>query len=215
MKEYKTAQEDFWAGDFGNSYISRNISKKLLASNINLFSEIITRTSGVQSIFELGANIGMNIIALNSLLPDSKTSALEINPKAFKKLKKVCTGKAYLQSILDMDIAKHSKYDFVFTKGVLIHINPGKLNKAYDAMYKLSNRYICIVEYYNPSPVSIEYRGERDKLFKRDFAGEMLGKYKNLSLVDYGFKYQKDNNFLQDDVTWFLMEKMTTRGIRR
>jgi spore coat polysaccharide biosynthesis protein SpsF len=207
MKRYQTAQEAFWAGDFGNSYISRNISKKLLAANINLFSEIISKTSRVQSILELGANVGMNIIALNNLLLDSKTSAVEINPKAFTRLKKICTGRAYLQSILDINIAKHKKYDLVFTKGVLIHINPGKLNKVYDIMYKLSKRYICIAEHYNPSPMTIDYRGEKDKLFKRDFAGEMLDKYKNLSLVDYGFKYKRDKNFVQDDITWFLLEK--------
>jgi spore coat polysaccharide biosynthesis protein SpsF len=207
MKKFKTVQENLWVSDFGDNYISRNKSKKLLASNINLFSEIISKTSKVQSILELGANIGMNIVVLNKLLPNTKTSAVEINPKAFKELEKVCTNKAYLQSILDMDITEHSKYDFVFTKGVLIHINPGKLNNVYDAMHKLSKRYICIAEYYNPSPMSIEYRGEKDKLFKRDFAGEMLDKFKDLSLLDYGFKYRRDNNFAQDDITWFLLEK--------
>jgi spore coat polysaccharide biosynthesis protein SpsF len=207
MKKFKTAQEDLWVSEFGDNYISRNKSKKLLASNINLFSEIINKTSKVQSILELGANIGINIVVLNKLLPNAKTSAVEINSKAFKELEKVCTDKAYLQSILDINITKYNKYDFVFTKGVLIHINPGKLNNVYDAMYELSKRYICIAEYYNPSPMSIEYRGEKDKLFKRDFAGEMLDKFKDLSLVDYGFKYCRDNNFAQDDITWFLLKK--------
>ncbi|MCX6780468.1 MAG: pseudaminic acid biosynthesis-associated methylase, partial [Candidatus Magasanikbacteria bacterium] len=119
------------------------------------------------------------------------------------------TGEVYLSSILDLNPEKHGQYDFIFTKGVLIHINPDELNKVYDTMYKLSKEYICVAEYYNPSPVSVEYRGEKNKLFKRDFAGEMLDKYSDLKLVDYGFKYRKDDNFPQDDITWFLLKKIS------
>ena len=42
------------------------------------------------------------------------------------------------------------KYDFVFTKGVLIHQNPELLPTAYDILYQNSWRYIMLCEYYNP-----------------------------------------------------------------
>ena len=58
------------------------------------------------------------------------------------------------------------------------------------------------------SPVSINYRGHKDKLFKRDFAGEIMKKYKSLKLLDYGFVYHKDLSFPQDDLTWFLLKKI-------
>lgn len=61
-------------------------------------------------------------------------------------------------------------------------------------------------EYYNPSPVEIRYRNHEGKLFKRDFAGEMLDRHPDLRLVDYGFIYHRDS-FPIDDTTWFLMEK--------
>ena len=64
-----------------------------------------------------------------------------------------------------------------------------------------------ICEYYNPSPTTIAYRGHSDRLFKRDFAGEMLEKFSDLKLVDYGFSYHRDNSFPQDDITWFLLQK--------
>ena len=51
------------------------------------------------------------------------------------------------------------------------------------------------------------YRGHEGKLFKRDFAGELLDKYPDLKLIDYGFVYHRDTNFPQDDCTWFLLEK--------
>jgi hypothetical protein len=44
-------------------------------------------------------------------------------------------------------------------------------------------------------------------LYKRDFAGEMLDRYPDLQLVDYGFSYHRDQNFPQDDANWFLLEK--------
>ena len=65
-----------------------------------------------------------------------------------------------------------------------------------------------MIEYYNPSPVAIMYRGHDDRLFKRDFCGELLDKYKDLELVDYGFCYRRDPVFQQDDMTWFLMRKV-------
>ena len=207
MNKYKTEQEIFWAGRFGNEYISRNNNKELFAANLNLFDEILCRTKNVKTILELGANIGMNILTINNLLPNSKTSAVEINSKAFEQLKSACTGEAYLSSILNIEAKINNQFDFVFTKGVLIHINPDELQKVYEVIYKLSKKYICVAEYYNPSPMTLEYRGEKNKLFKRDFAGELLDKYKDLELIDFGFKYHRDNNYPQDDITWFLLKK--------
>lgn len=55
--------------------------------------------------------------------------------------------------------------------------------------------------------MTIPYRGHEQRLFKRDFAGEMLDAYPDLRLVDYGFVYRRDPVFPADDLTWFLMEK--------
>ena len=93
------------------------------------------------------------------------------------------------------------------SKGVLIHINPDMLEIAYKKLYESSNKYILISEYYNPSPVSINYRGNEDKLYKRDFCGDIMELYPDLELLDYGFCYKKDPAFSQDDITWFLMRK--------
>ena len=64
-----------------------------------------------------------------------------------------------------------------------------------------------MTEYYNPIPIEVQYRNNSNKLFKRDFAGEMLDKFQDLTLVDYGFCYHRDYNFSKDDSTWFLLEK--------
>ncbi|MCF7800160.1 hypothetical protein K9M16_04135 [Candidatus Babeliales bacterium] len=203
---FKTEQEKFWASNFGDEYIDRNKSEKLIASNFSLFSKILKNTKNIKSGIELGANIGLNLQVINKLCPNTNLSAVEINKQATEKLKLISNIKVYNQSILDFQTDE--KYDFVFTKGVLIHINPAELNTVYDLIYKISNKYICFIEYYNPTPVNINYRGHSDRLFKRDFAGEFLDKFKNLCLLDYGFIYHRDNIFPQDDISWFLMEKV-------
>jgi spore coat polysaccharide biosynthesis protein SpsF len=205
MKQFSTEQEAFWAGDFGNEYLERNQGEYLLASNTVLFSRILARTDSVKSIIEFGANRGMNILALRRLLSQAEYSAIEINENAVKSLESIGDIKIYHQSILDFE--PDIKRDFVLIKGVLIHINPECLSSVYNKLYETSNRYICVTEYYNPKPVEVLYRGHEGKLFKRDFAGEMMDRFSDLHLVDYGFVYNRDNNFADDDFTWFLMEK--------
>ena len=56
-------------------------------------------------------------------------------------------------------------------------------------------------------PVEVVYRGHTGRLFKRDFASELLDRYSDLRLVDYGFVYHRDPTFPLDDFNWFLMEK--------
>lgn len=194
---------DFWAGQFGNDYIDRNISDQLFASNLHFFSNILKSCVSVTSVIELGANVGMNIKALKLLSPGASLHAVEINKGAYNELSKLeCT--AHNSAIEDFSI--NETFDLVFTKGVLIHIAPQNLELVYRKMYELSNRYILIGEYYNPSPVELTYRGNEGKLFKRDFAGDLLHMFSNLKLVDYGFAYKR-GPFPQDDITWFLLEK--------
>lgn len=207
MTRLKTEQEDFWASDFGDQYIERNRSNQLLASNLQFFSRVLRSVRSVQSCLELGANIGMNLRALKLLFPDCKLSAVEVNAAAAKELQsQVPDAEVFTGAIQDF-IANDSSYELVFTKGVLIHLNPDTLPETYEKMYRASRRYVLIAEYYNPAPVAIPYRGHENKLFKRDFAGEMLEHYKDLHLVDYGFAYRRAPIFPQDDITWFLLEK--------
>ena len=203
----ETDQARFWAGAFGDDYIQRNNSAQLLASNLKLFTEIFSDSAlDVSSFMEFGANIGMNARAIKLLFPKSYFSGVEVNNKAFEELSQVA-DEAYLETIEHFTVSK--KFDVVFTKGVLIHINPENLGDVYEKMYTCSNKYLLVIEYYNPTPVTIEYRGNQDKLFKRDFAGEIMQRYPDVSLVKYGFAYHA-SSFPQDDLTWFLLEKSST-----
>lgn len=203
---FKTEQEKFWAGDFGNDYIDRNQGAPAMAANLAFFSRLLARTRAVDSAIEFGANVGLNLQALRALLPEVALSAVEINHKAVGQLEALGGIQVYAQSILDF--VPDRPRDFAFTKGVLIHINPDHLADVYDILYQSSSRYIGVAEYYNPVPVEITYRGNQEKLFKRDFAGEILDRFPDLRLLDYGFAYHRDPVFPQDDTTWFLLEKI-------
>lgn len=205
-KNYKTDQEEFWAESFGDEYIHRNKSPEYLASNLNFFSRTFHQIGRPDSLIEFGANIGMNLKAIKALFPSIRLSAVEINEKAASELAKTI-GKEAVHRTSILDFKAIQQYDVSLIKGVLIHINPEVLDNVYEKLYESSKRYILICEYYNPSPVAINYRGHKDRLFKRDFAGEMLDKYSDLELVDYGFVYRRDIAFPQDDITWFLLKK--------
>lgn len=203
---FKTEQEAFWAGEFGTEYIQRNQGDQLLASNLNFFVRALRAARGVKSCLEFGANIGMNLKALNLLRPGIDAHGIEINVVAARQLGEVILpDKVYNTSILDFQPKR--MWDLTLIKGVLIHINPEVLPQVYDKLVASTGRYLMVAEYYNPAPVSISYRGHSDRLFKRDFAGEIMERHPQLQLIDYGFAYRRDPNFPQDDITWFLMEK--------
>ena len=203
---FTTEQENFWAGEFGDEYNIRNSNEDLISYRCAAFSKILSRTRNVNSLIEFGPNIGANLRAIKILKKDIELSAVEINSAAVNTLKEWGqVNEIFNESILDFKPNK--KWDLVLISGVLIHINPSFLNKAYEVLFESSAKYLVIKEYYNPIPVEIEYRGHQNKLFKRDFAGEILDKYDNVFLNDYGFIYHRDENFPADDGTWFLLEK--------
>ncbi len=206
MSNYKTEQEIFWAGDFGTEYIERNQGNALLASNLNFFVNALRSVRDIDTCIEFGANIGLNLQSIKLLYPGIDASAIEINQTAAKQLADVIPPhNIFKKSILEF--VPGNQWDLSLIKGVLIHINPEELPQVYDKLVASTKRYLMVAEYYNPVPVAILYRGHNDRLFKRDFAGEIMDRHPQLQLVDYGFVYRRDPNFPQDDITWFLMEK--------
>jgi spore coat polysaccharide biosynthesis protein SpsF len=206
---FKTPQEEYWLGEFGTNYVGRNRGAALIASNVALFSQALRCTRQIRSCIELGANVGLNLLALRVLYPELQPHAIEINGRAAQELEGIVPhDNIHVTSILDF-VPKQT-YDLVLAKGALIHINPDYLSTVYEKLYRSCERYLLICEYYNPTPISVSYRGHTDQLFKRDFAGELLDQYVGLDLIDYGFAYHRDPNFPQDDVNWFLLRKRET-----
>lgn len=202
--KYKTEQENFWAGKFGTDYIDRNNSELLLFSKVAMWAKMLQATNNVHSVRELGCNIGLNLVALKRLQPSLKLSGYEINVEAVRQANEFNVAEIREGSILEE--INDTNVDLTFTVGVLIHINPHYLDKVYGNLVNNSNRYVLVAEYYNSVPTKVTYRGNEDRLFKRDFAGDLIDNY-GLKLVDYGFVYKRDNWAPQDDISWFLLQK--------
>lgn len=203
---FKTAQEEFWAGDFGKDYIDRNNGKDFIKLAIDQLSIGLRKSTGIKSAIELGSNVGNNMEALNHMYKDIDLHAVEINKSAAELLSKknICTVNN--TSLLNLEYDR--TFDLSFTSGVLIHVAPDQLKKAYESLYKLSNKYILLIEYYNHKPQEIDYRGHSEKLYRRDFCSEIMDQHKDLKLTDYGFLYHNDSNVdRNEDMYWFLMEK--------
>lgn len=204
MTKYKTDQEEFWAGDFGNRYIERNVG--FSERNIGQWGRILRHCVNLQSVIEFGANKGVNLQSIQRLFPQVKATGVEINTKACACMSQLDNVEVVSESMLSFNPKK--QYDLAYTRGVLIHINPSELNHVYDVLCNSSSRYICIAEYYSPQPQEMLYQGFEKRLFKRDFAGEFMNRHPNWYLIDYGFIYHRDRFWPGDDINWFLMQKV-------
>jgi pseudaminic acid biosynthesis-associated methylase len=202
---------DFWRGDFGDSYVDRNNSPTLIKNNEALFRKALMpmfHTTPMR-IIEFGANIGLNIHALRRIAPfaNCEYSAVEPNEKAADELRKIENVNVYQTTMQDSAEDWGRGYDLALTRGTLIHVEPKDLPLAYGALYRATRRYVLVAEYHSVKPVEVEYRGYAGKLWKRDFAAEMLDMFPDLCVVNYGFAWHRDPYAPQDDITYTLMER--------
>lgn len=196
-------QTKFWEGAFGNEYTERNAIRA--EDRSRFFKKILEAAQGVSSIVELGANKGHNLEALHFLDPNLALTGVELNRKACNEM----AAKAGINAVCStiQDYQQSDPFDLVFSCGVLIHLPPDDLPAIYQKMFDLSQKYILINEYYNPTPVEVPYRGHSERLFKRDFGGEFMDTVNNMvSVVDYGFLWKRVEP-TWDDTTWWLFEK--------
>jgi pseudaminic acid biosynthesis-associated methylase len=193
---------EYWAGKDGDEYHQRQTVTD--QANVRYFANALGNYDPASAI-ELGCGDGRNMKALLQLHPMMRFTGVDVNEGAVTQAAEY--GRALCHSIdhhmLRVAIPPH---DLVYTKGVLIHIPTGMLPHVYDNLYHLSNDLILIGEYYAPQRTEILYRGQTGKLWKADFAGELMDRYPDLKLIDYGFHYHRDF-YPQDDINWFLMSK--------
>ena len=199
-------QEAFWASRYAQEYIRKNstFDHELGAT---AWRTMLAKAHGIANYLECGCNIGRNVEQIKRVLPEAQPSVIEISEPAFRIV--TATQKmhhAFNGSILESRLPTRS-FDLVFTIGVLIHIAPDALLAHMQKMFDYSAKYILMGEYFNRTPVTLEYRGETDKLFKRDF-GKLFIENFHVRLVDYGFLwghiYDKAGF---DDITWWLFER--------
>lgn len=201
----RNEQEVFWSKKYAENYIKKNAQfDNLLA--LEAWGKMLASTSGIKSFLECGCNIGRNIDSLAKVLPEASKSIIEISEPAFAYVsKRHLLNQKFNGSILESDL--EGSFDLVYTMGVLIHINPEELMVNLLKIFNYSNKYLLFGEYFNRTPIMIEYQGEKNKLFKRDF-GKMVIENFPVKLLDYGFLWGHIYDSAGfDDITWWVFEK--------
>jgi len=202
----KAEQEEFWANTYAADYVKKNSDFDSLTGE-KAWKEMLLKTDSISTVLECGCNIGRNIKFLNNVLPRAKKSIIELSKPAYNfVINNEEIQNSFNGSIIESELNGHT-FDLVFTMGVLIHIHPDNLLENMQKMFQYSRKYILIGEYFNRTPVMIEYQGQQDKLFKRDFGKFFIENF-DVSIVDYGFLWGHIyDNAGFDDVTWWLFEK--------
>jgi len=204
-KSKRTDQEIFWEKQYAEEYIRKN-SQFNNELAIDAWSKMLISTSGVSSILECGCNIGRNLHSLSRVLPNATQSIVEISKPAFEFVShRYNLEQKFNGSILDSNLK--GSFNLVFTMGVLIHINPDQLIENLSKIHNYSNKYILIGEYFNRTPTMVDYQGEKDRLFKRDFGRFFLDNF-SVEVLDYGFLWGHVYDSAGfDDITWWLFQK--------
>lgn len=208
----------FWRSEFGDEYTARNRpSDADIQARAALWAEILDRWTELlghrgappQSILEVGANVGQNVLALQRVLAPRgalpRIHAVEPNQRAREVLLAnncadvVANGTAEALPFADGSI------DLVFTSGVLIHIPPNRLRQACSEIHRVARHYVVAIEYFSSAPAEKVYRGHAGRLWTRDFGSFYADNFEDLRPLACGFAWKRMTGL--DNLTWWLFDK--------
>ena len=199
-----TEQMEKWAGQFGKEYTDRNALSLEEMEALYKRNYGVTRTElnerflqGLDPsirILEVGSNIGNQLLCLQRMGfsdlygIEVQSYAVELSKSRTKRIN-IIEGSAF-------DIPyKDSYFDLVFTSGVLIHISPSDISMAMREIHRCTRKFIWGFEYYAENYTEIAYRGQRNLLWKADFARLYLDQFADLELVkEEHLKYLDNDN---------------------
>ncbi len=193
---------EFWTGSTGLDYAARNaIEQKQIDARVDMWNELLCHMHDPKTILEVGANIGQNLVAL-SKTTQATLYATEPNAEARDQLIDITQN--VTDDWADNLSHKSGSMNLVFTSGVLIHIPPEKLLQSCAEMFRVSKRYIVSIEYFSADPEMKTYRGEENKMWKRDFGKFWLDNFQ-LKPLTCNFFWKETTGL--DNLTAWAFEK--------
>ena len=208
-----TEQMQKWAGQFGKDYTDRNALSLEEMETLYERNYGQTRTElnerflkGIDRsirILEVGSDVGNQLLCLqrmgfNNLYGiELQSYAVELSKSRTRRIN-IIEGSAF-------DIPyKDGYFDLVFTSGVLIHVSPSDIALVVREIHRCTREYVWGFEYYADHYTEIPYRGQRNLLWKADFARLYLDQFGDLELVkEERLKYLDNDNI----DTMFLLRK--------
>lgn len=204
-----TTQLDQWRGKFGDIYSDRNAET---AERVRVYTRAYGRmweciaADPPATILECGCNVGTALHALSNI---TSAELYGIEPNATARAKAIASGvtaegnivEGCLQSIPFPD--RH--FDMAFTAGVLIHVEPDSLDKALTELGRVANKYVLMKEYFSKHLQPIEYRGQKEMLWKADYGELFMQKNPGWRPVEAGFFWDRLTGF--DDTNWWVFKR--------
>jgi len=121
-KQFRTEQEDFWAGAFGADYIQRNRGTPC-SHPIWIFRQSTSRHARRPVLHRIRGQHRYEPAGDSLLYPGIEAFGIEINPVAAQQLAElIAPENVFCGSILDFQSVQTR--DLALIKGVLIHVNP-------------------------------------------------------------------------------------------
>lgn len=211
MKE--TKQQKFWQSNFGKEYTDRSqfsheeldkFYEDKYGISLTAMNDNFLKGLSIENILEVGCNLGN---MLNKLQAQGYKNlyGIEVQEYAVEKSKQLTKNINIIQgSALELPF-KDDYFDLVFTCGVLIHIKPDDIVSVMMEIHRVSKKYILGFEYFSEEYQEIEYRGNKDALWKANFAKIYLDNFPDLELVKKEkYKYLENENI---DMMFLLRKK--------
>lgn len=201
----KNFQEEIWDGEFGKEYTERNIYSPQELNEENTKQYGISRTGMNEEflseyieknvrILEIGCNVGNQLRFLQEM-GYKNLYGIELQPYAVERAKELTKGINIIQASGDDIPFKDEYFDIVFTSGVLIHIAPENLPKVMKEMTRCSKKYIWGFEYYSDVFSEINYRENKNAMWKGNYAEEYARNCPELKIMKQKkYKYIENSN---------------------
>lgn len=211
-----TAQMKKWDSSFGRNYTKRNphtaeatdllYEKTITGLTRSAMNERFLSGLKIDNVLEVGCNVGAQLLIL-SKMGYKNLYGIELQEKVVDYAKSNTKRRdinIVKGSALDIPF-KDAFFDLVFTSTVLIHIAPSDINVVLDEIYRCSRKYIWGYEYYADKYTMIEYRGEKNLLWKADFAQLFINRFRGLRIRKKQIFKRVDNPIKHDCM--YLLEK--------
>ena len=193
--------EALWAGKFGQDYVERN---KAAANGRDAFWKPFLLRHPVSDVLEVGCNIGGNLRWIAEVIPPASVYGIDVNAEAVAALSASIPGIQVQRAVARQLPYPDSRFNLVFTAGVLIHQPEEALPQVMSEIVRCSRRYVLALEYFSPETQEVHYRGQEGALFKRDYGKLYRALDPKLEEVETGRLGKADG---WDDVTYWLFKK--------
>ena len=198
-----TDLETMWAGEFGDSYVDRNLDE--VPERATFWSGVLERFP-TRHVLEVGCAHGENLRHLARLLPPHDVWGADLNDRALAAAATVAPGTNAVWSVARELPFRDRQFDLVFTCGLLIHMPENALGLVMQEIVRCSRRWVMWMEYHADETTDINYRDRPGILFKRDYGHIFADLFPELVLREEGY-LERDAGF--DRVTYQILERST------